>query len=331
MPGMDFNRRTLVALVLASLVQPFPARAQVASRVWRIGFLEASSKALVAPGLEAFEKEMRDLGYTAGKNLIIEWEFANGRYENLDSLAAELVRKRVEVIVTPTTRATLAAQRATREIPIVMFSVGDPVGSGLVASLARPGGNITGASNLFVDLGAKQFDLLRKTLPKMTRLALLAYSDDPAHVLWLKSVEIAAKEVGVKTLVVNATTREDLERGFVRMQRERSDAAMIAHHAFFYRQREDIGALALKHKMPVISAIPDYVEAGVLMSYGPSGNEGIRLAASYVDKILKGARPGDLPVAQPTGFELAVNAKMARSLGLAIPREVLSRADKVIE
>jgi putative tryptophan/tyrosine transport system substrate-binding protein len=328
---MDFKRRTLIGLASVWLVQPFLATAQVATSVRRIGFLEGSSRAVVARGLEVFEQEMRNLGYTEGKNLIIEWQFANGRYENLDNLAAELVRKRVEVIVTPTTQATLAAQKATKEIPIVMFSVGDPVGNGFVASLARPGGNITGVSNLLAALGVKQLDLLRKTLPKMTRLALLVDPDSPSHALWLKPVEMAAQEAGIRTIVLDSRTLEDIERGFLKMQRERANAVMIAHAAFFYRHRDRIGALALKHKAPTMCATRDYVEAGALMSYGPNGEGTLRLAASYVDRILKGAKPGDLPVIQPTGFDLVVNVKMARSLGLAIPQEILATADKVIE
>lgn len=328
---MDFKRRALVGLASVWLVQSLLATAQVASSVRRIGFLEGSSRAVVASGLEAFEQEMRNLGYIEGKNLVIEWQFANGRHENLDSLAAELVRKRVEVIVTPTTQATLAAQKATKEIPIVMFSVGDPVGSGLVASLARPGGNITGVSNLVTGLGLKQFDLLRKTLPKMTRLALLVEPDSPSHALWLTPIEKAAQDAGIRTLVLNSRTPEDIERGFLKMQREGANAVMIAHHAFFYRHRDQIGALALKHRVPAMCAIRDYVEAGALMSYGPSDDGFLRVAASYVDRILKGAKPGDLPVVQPTSFDLAVNVKMARLLGLAIPQEILSTADKVIE
>jgi putative ABC transport system substrate-binding protein len=328
---MDFKRRTIITLASASLVQPLLAKAQVTSSVRRIGFLEGSSRAVVASGLEAFEQEMRNLGYTEGQNLIIEWQFANGRYENLDSLAAELVRKRVEVIVTPTTQATLAAQKATKEIPIVMFSVGDPVGSGFVKTLARPGGNITGVSNLMTDLGMKQFDLLRKTLPKMRQLALLVYPDNPSHTLWLKPIKMAAQEVRIRTLVLNSRTVEDIERGFLEMKRERMDAAMIAHFAFFYRQRERIGALALKHKVPTMCAIRDYVEAGALMSYGPNDDGFLRLAASYVDRILKGAKPSDLPVVQPTSFDLAVNVKIARLLGLTVPQEILSTADQVIE
>jgi len=328
---MDFKRRALIGLASVSLAQPFLASAQVAPSVRRIGFLEGSSRAVVARGLEAFEQELRDLGYTEGKNLIIEWQFANGRYEDLDHLAVELVRKRVEVIVTPTTQATLAAQKATKEIPIVMFSVGDPVGSGLVPSLARPGGNITGVSNLVTGLGMKQFDLLRKTLPKMKRLALLVDPDSPPHALWRMPIEVAAQAAGIQTLVLNSRTRDDIERGFLKIQRDGANALMIAHHAFFYRHRDQIGALALKHKVPAMCAIRDYVEAGALMSYGPSDDGFLRVAASYVDRILKGAKPGDLPVVQPASFDLAVNVKTARLLGLAIPQEILSTASKVIE
>lgn len=331
------RRRTLVALISAGLLQPLLAFAQQDPRVRRIGFLWHGSREIFGggTGIAPFEQEMRDLGYGVGTNLVIEWQFANGRYDNLDGLAAELVRKKVEVIVVSTTPATRAVQKATAEIPIVFVNVADPVASGFVVSLARPGGNITGLSNVATDLVVKRFELLRKILPKMTRLAYLANPDNPITPIALKPIESAAQEVGIKMLVLKARTPDDIERGFLAMQRERADAAMIQLDAFINQQLDQIVALAIKHRIPTIGSGTGFAEAGLLLGYGASyGADGagmFRGAATYVVKILKGAKPGELPVEQPTRFELGVNMKTARLLGITIPADILSRADKVIE
>jgi putative ABC transport system substrate-binding protein len=334
---MNLHRRTLITLASAGLLQPLLAFAQQDPRVRRIGLLFHGSRESFggARGTARFEQEMRDRGYGVGTNLVIEWRFANGRLDNLDGLATALVREKVEVILVSTTPATRAVQKATAEIPIVFFNVADPVASSFVASLARPGGNITGVSNGASEINVKRFELLMKIVPKMTRFAYLANPDSPMTLTSLKGIEPVAQEAGIKILVLNARTPEDIERGFLAMQRERADAAMIPLDAFINQQRGQIVALAIKHRVPTVGWDSDFAEVGGLLSYQASysGDDGpgISRAATYVVKILKGAKPGELPVEQPTSYELAVNMKTARLLGITIPADILSRADKVLE
>jgi putative ABC transport system substrate-binding protein len=275
---------------------------------------------------------MGERGYVEGKNLIIEWRFADGEYERLPALAAELVRLKVDVIVASTSPAIRAAQKATTTIPIVFPTTGDPVGSGFVASLARPGGNITGLSNVNLDISAKLLELLMTMVPRLSRVAVLGNPGSSTYAAILKSIQAAAlKIVGVRVFSVEARTREEIERGFVLMTQERADGVIVAADPFLILQARQIALLAVQHRLPSITQPPVYAEAGGLMSYGQSIADSHRYAAAYVDKILKGAKPADLPVEQATKFMLVVNMKTAKALGLTIPPSLLLRADRVIE
>ena len=332
--GASHTRRILLRAMLAGMaLAPLRSFAQKAPKVWRIGFLAARSRpaSLESDFYGAFPRGMRELGYVEGKNLVIEWRFADGKYERLPGLAAELVQMKVEVIVTAGTPPTQAAQRATSTIPIVTAAVTDPVASGFAASLARPGGNITGLSLIWVDLIPKQLELLKTIKPTLSRVAVLANSSNSSHPAILKSLQTAAQQFGVKVLPVDARTMEDIERGFATMTRERAEAVIIVGDPYFIGQRRQIVELAVKNRIPSIFPFREDVAAGGLMSYGQNLNDFYRRAATYVDKILKGAKPGDLPIEQPTVFELIINRKTAKALGLTISNELLLRADKVIE
>ena len=274
---------------------------------------------------------MRELGYVEGKNLVIEWRYADGKYERLPGLATDLVKLKVDLIVAGTTPPTRAAQQATKSIPIVMTAVADPVGSGLVASLARPGGNITGLAILTIDTGAKQFDLLVQTLPKLSRVAVLLNPDNETMEAMYKNVHAASEALKVRTFPVPARTPEQIERAFVVMKQERAEALVVLGDAFFFGQHGQIADLVARARLPAIYSVQKYEEGGALMSYGIDVAEHFRRAAVYVDKILKGVKPGDLPVEQPTKFELVINLEIAKALGISIPQAILMRADRVIE
>jgi putative ABC transport system substrate-binding protein len=274
---------------------------------------------------------MRELGYVEGKNLVVEWRFADGNFERLPGLAADLVQLKVDVIVAVASAAIGAAQKATSTIPIVMATTGDPVGSGFVKSLARPGGNITGLSNMGGDTGAKLFDLLLSVVPKLPRVALLVTPTSTTYRAIMESVQSATQKAGVKILVVEASTPQEIENAFAIMARENAGAVIVGSAPFFALQRQQIVDLALKYRMPSMFGNRDYVEAGGLMGYGGTRTENYVRSATYVDKILKGAKPGDLPVEQPALFELVVNLKTAKALGLTIPKTILLRADEVIQ
>ena len=274
---------------------------------------------------------MRELGYVEGKNLVIEWRFADGKFERLPDLAAELVRLNVEVIVSGSSQAISALQKATATIPIVMASSGDPIGSGFVKSLARPGGNITGLSNLTSEIGTKQLELLLSMVPKLSRVAVLVNPVNPSLATLLKNVQSAAQGAGVKVLPVEARTAEEIENAFPTMTQGNAGAVIVAVDSLFIQQYRKIAELAAKNRLPSVSQLREYVEAGGLVSYGPNLADQFRRAATYVDKILKGAKPGDLPVEQSAAFELLINGKTAKALGLTIPQSVLLRADRLIE
>jgi putative tryptophan/tyrosine transport system substrate-binding protein len=325
------RREFLFALGAGALVTSVPSFAQPPPRVWRIGYLSPRVRMDSLPYERAFLHGMSELGYVEGKNVVVEWRFADGAYERLPYLAAELVRLDVDVIVAPSSSAIRAAQQATTTTPIVFISTGDPVGSGFVTSLARPGGNITGLSNTNLDVSAKLLELLVAMVPKLSRVAVLGNPGSSTHSAILKNVRAAAlTRVGVRVLSVEARTREEIERGFARMTQERADSVIVAADAFLNQQAQYIAPLALKRRLPSISQPRIYVEAGGLMSYGQNTAESYRHAATYVDKILKGAKPAELPVEQPTKFELVVNLKTAKALGLTIPESVRIRADEVI-
>ena len=266
-----------------------------------------------------------------GKNLVIEWRSAEGKAERLPELAAELVRLKLDVLATAGTPASLAAQKATTSIPIVMINMGDPVGSGLVKNLARPGGNTTGFSNMTADLGPKLLEMLRGMAPKVTRVAILVNPANAANTLGLKNIRAAAQRVGVKIQPVEARAPQEIANAFAVMTRQNAGALIVLRDALFDQQKNQILELVAKQRLPSIAAYGDFVEAGGLMSYGHNVTENYRRAATYIDKIFKGANPGDLPVEQPTTFELFINRKTANALGIKIPNSMLVQATKVIE
>ena len=328
---MATRRKLLVALGAALAVPLASFAQQKPAKVARIGFLGAASPSGLPSWAEGFRAGLRDLGYVEGKNIVIEYRWAEGKYERLPGLAAELVQLKVDVIVATTPPDVLAARQATTTIPFVMVSVGDPVGMGLIASLARPGGNITGLSTINVDLSGKWLELLRVALPKLSRVAVLVHPGHPVHPDMLKNIQAAAKTTGVNVSPVQASTAGQIEAAFGAMKQERAGALIVLPDPFFLTQARQIAELALKNHLPTMSGTGDSVEAGGLMSYGQNILERFRRAATYVDKILKGVKPGDLPVEQPTKFELLVNMKTAKALGIKFPDSILVQATRVIE
>ena len=330
---MKTRRRLLVALGGGLLTAPLAAFAQQKGKVWRIGFLAARSRpeSLDSDFFGGFPQGMRELGYVEGRNLVIEWRFADGRNERLLDLATELVQLKVDVILVAGTPATSAAQKTTTTIPIVMGNTNDPVGGGFVKSLARPGGNVTGLSNLLVDLGPKHLEMLASMVPKLPRVAVLRNPANSSNVRNLESIQAAAQQIGKVILAVEARTAKEIESAFLMMTQQNTDAVIVLTDAFLVDQRRQIAELATRNRLPSISSFREYTEAGGLMSYGPNFRDNFRRAATYVDKILKGAKPADLPVEQPTKFELVINMKTAKALGLTIPQSILVRADSVIE
>jgi putative ABC transport system substrate-binding protein len=274
---------------------------------------------------------MRELGYVEGKNLNIEWRFADGKAERLPGLAAELAQMKVGIIVAVGSLATSAAQRATTTIPIVMVSVSDPVGIGLVKSLARPGGNITGLSDLLGDISSKHLELLLGMVPKLTRVAVMVNPVNGSNATILKNIQVAAQRTAVKILPVEIERSQNIEKAFSLMINDKVGAVIVASDGLFFQQASQIAKLAAKNRLPTISWVREYVEAGGLMSYGANITDLYWRSATYVDKIFKGAEPGDLPVEQPTKFELVINGKTAKALGLNIPQSLLVMTDKVIE
>ena len=319
-------------LLLAALFAA--AAAQPAGTVPRVGYISpgAASDPARQRRLEAFRQGLRELGYVEGQNVAIEARWAEGRYDRYPTLAADLVRLKVDVIVAWSGAATQAAQQATRTIPIVMSAANDPVGSRLVAGLARPGGNVTGTSFMAPDLVGKQLQLLKEVVPEVSRVAFLRHPDNPASAANLREAEAAARVLGVRLQTLEARNPEEIDSAFAAMTRERAGALLIHADPLFGTQRKQIAELAAKRRLPAISAgTPDYAEAGGLMAFGPNLLDLERRAATYVDKILKGAKPGDLPVEQPTKFELLINVRSAKAIGLTIPQSLLQRADQIID
>ena len=327
------NRRdTLLALVaLASANGPPVSLAQQPGKVWRVGFLSLYSASEIAQNTAAFLKAMRELGYVEGKNLVVEWRFAEGSFERLTGMAADLVQLKVDLIVAVASAAISAAKNATSTIPIVMATTGDPVGSGFVRSLARPGGNITGLSNMGGDTGAKLLDLLLTAVPKVSRVGALVTPTSTTYRAISESIRAGAQNTNVRVLIAEARNPQEIETAFAMMAGESVGGVIVGAAPLFALHRPQIAQLAIKYKMPSIFGNRAYVEAGGLMSYGYKLTENYLRAASYVDKILKGAKPGDLPVEQPTTLELVINLKTATALGLTIPKSLLLRADEVIQ
>jgi putative ABC transport system substrate-binding protein len=325
------RRALVIAIGAGAVVAPFGTAGQPQGKVARVGFLTLNSAPLSAQHTAAFLSGMRELGYVEGRNLTVEWRFADGSFERLPVLAAELVQLRVDVIVADPSSAIGAAQKATSTIPIVMATTGDPVGNGFVKSLASPGGNITGLSTMGSDTGAKLVDLLRSTIPGLTRVAVLVPTGRASYRSTTRSVLTGAQQAGVKVLVIEAFTPQEIENAFATMARDKAGAVIVGTTTFSAPLKRQIATLALKYRLPSIFGTREYVEAGGLMSYGTKFTDLFNRCATYVDKILKGSNPGALPVQQPVTFEFIVNLRTARALGLAIPQSVLLRADEVIE
>ena len=327
------TRRKLVIAMGAGALAPFASFSQTPGKVWRVGFLAARHVDFVDADFiyGPFTQGMRELGFIAGKNLVIEWRSSEGKSERLPELAAELVRLKLDVLVTAGTPAALAAQKATTAIPIVMISVGDLIGSGMIKSLARPGGNSTGLSNMSAELGPKLLEMLHDMAPKVTRVAVLVNPSNLTHAALLKNVQAAAQTLGVKVQTVEASTPKEIANGFAAMGRQNAGAFIASLDPFFIQQRKQIVELAAKQRLPSIGAFGEYVEAGGLMSYGPNVGEMFRRGATYVDKIFKGANPGNIPVEQPTKFDLVLNLKTAKAFGIKVPQSVLIQATRGTE
>jgi putative ABC transport system substrate-binding protein len=321
-------RKRVLGFTLSTLLfaLSLPAAAQTPAKVFRIGYL--SLRNAIQPHEEAFLKGLRDLGYIDGQNILIEWRFANGKAERFDDFAAELVRLKVDLIVAPGVQAVRAAKHSTTTIPIVFPTTGDPVASGLVASLARPGGNITGLTILSPELSGKRLELLKEAFPRLSRVAVLLDPRQPP--LSFKETQTAGKSLGVKLQFLEVRDAADVESVFSAMNKERADALITLPHPVLQVHQKRIVELAAKSRVPAMYQAADWVERGGLMSYGPDHLDNYRRAAIYVDKILKGTKPADLPVEQPTKFEFIINLKTAKQIGLTIPANVLARADRVV-
>jgi len=327
-------RLGLALILFIGLVgAPLTAGTQQPAKVPRIGWLSiASHTAEVSHLLEAFSQGLRELGYVEGRTITIEYRFADGRPERLPGLAAELVGLKVDVIVTPNPAGTQAAKQATRTIPIVMLSEIDPVGSGLVASLARPGGNITGLTpTAGPEIVGKHLELLKQTVPKVFRVAVLRNPTNPDSAPMTREVEGAARRLGVQLQMLDVRLPDELDGAFAAMTRDRAGALLLLWDTMFILHRERIASLAARSRLPTVAGARDMAEVGFLLTYGRSTPHAFRRAATYVDKILKGAKPGDLPIEQATKFELTINVKTAKALGLTIPPSVLARADALIQ
>jgi len=326
------DRRAFLGSLTGGLLAAPVAVAQQPGKVTRVGWLSPGSAASDETFLASFRDGLRELGWVVGQNVTIESRWAEERFERLPDLAVKLVRLNVDVIVSVVTQASLAAKRATRTIPIVMVGVGDPLGSGLVASLARPGENITGSSSMLADVFGKQLALLKETVPKASPVAVLW---NPANPVWqaaaLRGTEGAARDLGLRLQLLGARGPDELEGAFAAMTREHAGALFVPADIIFVRHAQRIADLAARHRLPAMYGFKEHAQAGGLMSYAVDFAVIFRRAATYVDKILKGAKPGDLPIEQPTKFELVINLKTARALGLTIPQSLLERADQVIE
>ena len=319
----------IVTLVLGILAALLPAAAQRPAIAPRVGVLAVSFSAS-SPMAETFRQAVRELGYAEGRNILIEWRYAGGRYDLLPGLAAELVGRKVDVIVTESTVATLAAKKAGATIPIVMALAADPVGSGLVRSLARPGGNITGLSMMLPELAAKRLELLKELVPRAARVAVLANPDTPWHRVSLTKIRGAARALRVQPQFVEARAPDAFERAFAAMKSGRADALQVLGDPVFFNTRSRLLQLAERNRLPAIYEEGAMVHDGGLMAWGVNFAHLFQRAAWYVDKILRGAKPADLPIEQPTKFELVINLKAAKALGLTIPQSLLLRADEVI-
>jgi ABC-type uncharacterized transport system substrate-binding protein len=326
--------RKIVCLALCALLFAlcFSAAAQQPTKIPQIGYLTGAHLSAITNRTDAFRRGLRELGYVEGKNIVIEWRSAEGKFDLLPVLAAELVRLKVDVIVTGGEAATRPAKEATATIPIVMTQDDDPVGTGFVASLARPAGNITGLSTLAPERSAKRLELLKEMIPGLSRVAVLGTSTEPSNARDLKEIELAAKALGIKLQYRDVLSLKDIAIAFQAAVKERAGAVLWdVSGPIGTSHRKEVAEIAIKNRLPVIFGRRESVEAGGLMSYGVSVDDLDRRAATYVDKILKGAKPADLPVEQPKKFEFIINLKAAKQIGLTIPPNVLARADRAIK
>jgi ABC-type uncharacterized transport system substrate-binding protein len=321
----------VVILVLSCGLMPFPAEAQQAGKVPRVGFLTTFASSDIPFWREGFRQGLRDLGYREGQNIIIEYRYADGRPDRLPALASELVGLKMDVIAVETTPATLALKQATGTIPIVMTIVSDPTKSGLVASLARPEGNVTGMSLQLPDLSAKRLQLIREIIPTLARVGVLWNSTSPITSAQFGATEAAAQSLGIQLEKLAVEGSDDFNKAFQTATRVRTGAVLLLDDFLLSRHISQLATLALKNRLPAMTGISGFAEAGGLATYGPNFPAISRRAAIYVDRLLKGRKPSDLPIEQPTSFELVINLKTAKALGLTIPQPVLLRADRVIQ
>jgi putative ABC transport system substrate-binding protein len=326
------DRRVFIGSLAGGLLAtPLAVEAQSAGKVPRIGYVGTRTPSDF--GLDAFRQGLGELGWVENRNIVIEYRFAEGRLDRLPDLAAELIRLKVDILVTHSTPGAVAGKNATDTIPIVMIAVGDPVGLGLIASLARPAGNATGLSFSIVGLEmiGKQLELLKETVPRIRRVAILSNAANPTKPLAIRDVNVAARSLGVQLQLLETRGPNEFDSAFATMAQERVGALLVVADSIFVFHRTRLADLAARSRLPAVYGWREHVEAGGLMSYGPSLRDLFRRAATYVDRILKGAKPGDLPIEQPTKFELIINLKTAKALGLTIPQSLLQRADQVIE
>jgi len=327
------DRRSFIGTMAGALLTiPLATMAQQPDKVFRVGFLGPNSGELAQHVLAVFRQALRERGWVEGRNVVIEWRFADGKFDQLPKLVAELIQLKVDVIVAGASVATWAAKEATKTIPIVMAASADAVGEGLVASLAHPGGNITGMTFLVgPEIAGKQLGLLKELTPAASRLAVLANPSNRAHAAFVKELKFTARSLGAQLQVLEASNPGQLDNAFSAMTRERAAALLVLTDSMFVGQRRRLADLAARNRLPALYSQREFVDDGGLISYGPSLSDMFRRAAAQVDKILRGAKPADLPVEQPTNFELVINLKTAKALGITIPQPLLLRADEVIQ
>ncbi len=319
-----------VGLLTTVWLTSISVHAQQPAKIPRIGYLGQASPAALAARIESFRQGLRELGYIEGKNIVIEWRNAGGSPDRVRELAAELAGLKVDVIVSPGPTVTRLAKEATSTVPIVMAQDSDPVGSGFIASLARPGGNVTGLATLSPEMSGKQLELLKQIVPRLSRVAIIGNSTNPGDAQALRETVLAAGAFEVYLRYLDILDPKDIETAFRAAAKGRADALLVLGNPILNNQRKQVVDLAIKHRLPAAYTRPEFAEAGGLMYYGANYNDLFRRAATYVDKILKGAKPADLPVEQPTKFELIINLKAAKQIGLTVPPKVLARADRVI-
>ena len=324
------RRREFIRLLGGAAVA-WPLASSAQSKIARIGFMGNSTAALEANLVDAFREGLREHGYEEGRNIAIEYRWADGKYERFPALVTELIAAKVDVIVTAGTPAALAMKNATTTVPLVMVAVGDPVGTGLVPSLARPGGNLTGLSSVAPDLEGKRLQLLREVVPALSHVAMFINSANPFHVSSMRQARAAAKTMGIKLQLHDIRKSEDLDDAFAAIRKERPDALLILADRVFLHNRERMMDFTKEQRLPTVNAYKELVEVGGLMSYGPRYEDMHKRAAIYVDKILKGAKPADLPIEQPSKFTFIVNLKAAKALGVTLSSQLLGLADQLIE